>query len=120
MSKSIRQFLVKNFVLDYRTKLFGKYYNSPRASRIIYPLMVIAGYLTATNPNYPYPSFLGWVFNGLLALSLFFGFIYFRFYPAKWEELDDFQKLQYGFFKFDELTPEQFKEYQEISDRYNK
>ena len=29
---------------------------------------------------------------------LFFGFVYFRLKPAKWVELDDKQKLQYGYF----------------------
>ena len=29
----------------------------------------------------------------LTASALFFGFVYFRFFPVKWEELDEFQKL---------------------------
>ena len=50
----------------------------------------------------------------LTATSLFFGFVYFQIKPAKWEELDEFQKFQYGSFKSESLTEEQYKEWVKI------
>jgi hypothetical protein len=110
----MRKFLVKHFALDYTTKIFGRHYNAPRASRIIFPLMVISGWFSTTNPDWPNPTPLVWFLYSLLATSLFFGFIYFRFYPAKWEELDNFQKFQYGVFKQEELSLSQFEEWKQI------
>ena len=116
---SIRKFLVRNFVLDYTANIFGWQYNAPRASRIIYPLMVITGWFSVTNPDWPAPTPLVWFLYSLLATSLFFGFVYFRFSPVKWEELDKFQKYQYGMFHSAKLTKDQYKEwvkiYEEIS-----
>jgi hypothetical protein len=77
--------------------------------------MVIAGFFSAINPDWPNPTPLVWVLYALLATSLFFGFVYFRFYPAKWEELDDYQKFQYGIFKASELSREQYNEWLNIS-----
>lgn len=111
----MRKFLVKNFVLDYQGNYFGWRFNAPRASRVIYPLMVITGFFSVTNPDWPTPTPLVWVLYALLATALFFGFIYFRIYPAKWEELDHHQKFQYGIFKANELTKEQYEEWLEIS-----
>lgn len=110
----MRKFLVNNFVLDYRMKLFGKYYNAPRASRIIYPLFVVTGIANILNDDFPTPTLLIWILYILVALSLFFGFVYFRFYPVKFNELDDFQKLQYGYAPFVNLTPEEKKEWQKL------
>jgi hypothetical protein len=116
--KKIRQFLVRNFVLDYTFKLFGTTFNAPRASRIIYPLMVITGWFSVTNPDWPTPTPLVWVLYSLLATALFFGFVYFRFSPVKWDELDEFQKFQYGSVKNDSLTVEQRKEWSKIYKKY--
>jgi hypothetical protein len=110
----MRKFLVKHFVLDYFFTVLGKQYNAPRASIIIYPLMALCGWFTATNYDYPTPSIGLWFLYALLSLSLFFGFIYFRIYPAKWDELDNLQKLQYGFFNKHKMTIGQLKEWKII------
>ena len=107
----MRKFLVRNFVLDYRMNLFGKHYSSPRASRIIFPLFVITGIANIFNDDFPTPNVLVWFLYLLVFMALFFGFVYFRFYPAKWNELDDLQKLQYGYFPFANLTTEQQREW---------
>tara|TARA_R110000868_G_scaffold82264_7_gene232347 strand:- start:2496 stop:2858 length:363 start_codon:yes stop_codon:yes gene_type:complete len=112
--KEIRKFLVKHFVLDYTVNLFGRHYNAPRASRIIYPLMVITGFISGTNPDWPTPTLLIWALYLLVALALFLGFVYFRFYPVKWEELDKFQKFQYGHFPYANLTKTQYQEWLKI------
>jgi hypothetical protein len=111
----IRKFLVSNFVLDYWITVFGKRFNAPRASRIIFPLMAIAGYVHVTNE-----SILSWGLIGLVLASLYFGFLHFKFFPAKWEELDDVQKCQYGMVKSGKLTPEQFKEWTIIFEKLTK
>lgn len=116
----MRKFLVKHFVLDYTANIFGWQYNAPRASRIIFPLMVLSGWFSTTNPDWPTPTPLVWVLYSLLATSLFFGFVYFRFYPAKWEELDNFQKFQYGVFKQEELSISQFEEWKRIAEELDK
>jgi hypothetical protein len=114
----MRKFLVKNFVLDYQIRLFGKCYNAPRASRIIFPLFVITGMANALNDNFPTPTTLIWVLYALTALALFFGFVYFSIKPVKFSELDNYQKLLYGFVAFERLTKKEIKEWEEIRKEY--
>jgi hypothetical protein len=114
----MRKFLVKNFVLDYQIKLFGKCYNAPRASRIIFPLFVITGMANALNYDFPTPTTLIWFLYALTALALFFGFIYFHIFPVKFSELDNYQKLLYGSFAFDKLTKKEIKEFEKIKKKY--
>jgi hypothetical protein len=116
----MRQLLVKLFVLDYKFRLFNLTYNAPRASRIIYPVMVITGLQVALNPNYPTPDIYLWISYFVTALALFFGFVYFKIKPAKWVELDNDQKRQYGYFSSATLTDIQYKEWLKIVHNYNK
>ncbi|MFY7938969.1 MAG: hypothetical protein ACOVOQ_16435 [Flavobacterium sp.] len=111
-----RKFLVRNFVLDYSLKLFGKIYQAPRASRIIFPVFVITGLLTATNENWPDPTLAVWIGYAATLIVLYFGFIHFHLSgnTVKWDELDRFQKWQYGLIKFDTLTSAQKDEWFEI------
>lgn len=112
-----RKFLVKNFVLDYVLKIFGRMYVAPRASRIIYPIFLVTGYFVATNPNYPTPTIFIWFLYSLVTIVLYFGFIHFKIkrFRVKWEELDEFQKFQYGKVKQDSLTKSQYEEYLQIN-----
>ena len=112
--KDIREFLVKNFVLDYFFTVFGKQYRAVRASRIIFPLVVLSGWFSATNYDFPIPGPGLWILYILLSLSLFFGFVYFKFYPAKWEELDVMQKYQYGFHMQDKMSLQELEEWKII------
>lgn len=115
----MRKWLVKNFVLDYTINILGKTYNAPRASRIIFPAFVITGIANILNDNWPTPTMFVWVMYLLTASALFFGFVYFRFFPVKWGELDEFQKFQYGSVKNDSLTTEQRLEWIKIYEKYN-
>ena len=74
----MRKWLVKNFVLDYMISIFGKTYNAPRASRIIFPAFVITGIANILNDNWPTPTLFVWVMYLLTASALFFGFVYFK------------------------------------------
>lgn len=115
----MRKFLVKNFVLDYRIKLFGKCYNAPRASRIIFPIFVVTGMANALNENFPTPTTFIWIMYALTALALFFGFVYFSIRPVKFSELDSYQKLLYGFVASERLTDKEVKEWIEIRKEYD-
>lgn len=115
----MRKFLVKHFVLDYWFILFGRRFSAPRASRIIYPLMLLTGSLVAVNPNYPKPDFCLWLLYLTTATALFFGFIYFRIKPAKWDELDESQKFQYGYFHDAIMSEKQYKEWLVLVKKYN-
>ncbi len=117
--KTIRIFIVRQFALNYLSKILGfigPYTSTLRCTRIIYPLVVITGFVHVTNPNWPTPTFLGWILLTLLTICLYIGFPwfgvgYFSIWPVQWNELDDFQKYQYGGVKQESLTPEQFKEW---------
>jgi hypothetical protein len=110
----MREFLVKNFVLDYRIKLFGKCYNAPRASRIIFPLFIITGVANILNENFPTPNLFVWVMYALTAMAIFFGFVYFHIYPVKFSELDKYQKYLYGFIAPEKLTFDEYNEWKQI------
>ena len=116
----MRKLIVKYFALDYFYNIFGWKLNGPRAGSIILPLFILTGLsLIFFTPDYPNPSFITWVLYLLDIIALFFGFVYFHFKPVKWEELDENQKFQYGF-SGKELTPEQYKEWKLIYNKYNK
>lgn len=85
----MRKLIVQQFALDAWIRVFGRVYNFPRASRIIFPLFVLAGIAEI------YETFEA-VTLILCAISVFFGFVYFRFYPVKFDELNDVQKYQYS------------------------
>jgi len=114
----IRLFIVRQFALNYLIKIFGigPWRTGLRCTRIIFPLVAITGYFWVTSPDYPNPTALAIVLFILMCISLFIGFIYFRIWPVKWEELDDFQKYQYGYIKEEKLTPEQYIEWLRILD----
>jgi hypothetical protein len=109
----MRRLIVKHFALNYTFKVFNTNITSLRASRIIAPLFLITGILvSAFTPEWPTPTLLLWIFYFLDIIALFFGFIYFRFRPIKWEELDKDQKYQYGVYV--KLTGDQYLEWVQI------
>lgn len=115
----MRRFLVKNFVLDYTFNLFGKNIRAVRASRIIAPLFLLTGLtILFYTPDWPTPSILLWILYALDVIAVFFGFVYFKIKPAKWEELDIQQKLQGGYFM--KLTSKELVEWSNIVKKYSK
>jgi hypothetical protein len=116
----MRKLLVKHFVLDYKVNLFGREYTAPRASRIIYPVMFFTGLQVAMLENYPTPTTLLWISYFISAVCVFFGFAYFRIKPAKWEELDDNQKRQYGYFQGANMNNQQHAEWVKLIKQDNK
>lgn len=115
--KKIRIFLVRQFALNRLTKVLGfigPYRSTLRCTRIIYPLVVLTGYFWVQSPDYPHPTTLALILMIAMIISLLIGFVYFRFFPVKWDELDDFQKYQFGYMKEESLTKEQFEEWKDI------
>ena len=118
----MRSIIVKLFALDYICRAFGKTVNFVRVANVIFPLMCITGVLTVLQ-GYAFESVLGIVCLALLSVSIFFGFVYFRLKPIKWEELDDSQKWQFGRGVLTQgdrldisLTPDQRKEWDKLDE----
>lgn len=87
----MRKFIVKYFALDYICKVFGYTFNFTRSASFIFPLFVFNALLVM---KFDYQIWQ--ILTALpLAISLFIGFIYFRFAPVKWQELDNEQLFQY-------------------------
>ena len=117
--KAMRIFLVRQFALNRLTRILGfigPLRSTLRCTRIIYPLVVLTGFFWVTSPDYPHPTTLALVLMIAMIISLFIGFVYFRIFSVKWDELDDFQKYQFGYMKQEALTPEQFEEWKDILD----
>lgn len=111
--------MTKLFVGDYRFYALGLFHSFPRAAVIIMPLMIITGGLSAYWDIYPYENNITLVSLILLAWAIYMGFIHYWIFPAKWENMDDSQKIQQGdgitmgILK-NTLTPEQWEEYYEL------
>lgn len=115
--KNIRKLLVKLFVLDYTFEIGGTRLSGSRAGAAILPLFILSGILGVSNPDYPNPYPFLWFCYGITLLALFFGFVYFRIKPAQWEELDDQQKIQAGYFL--KLNLQQHVEWINLRNKYN-
>jgi hypothetical protein len=92
----MRKFLVKHFVGDYYARLFGSTFNWVRAANIIFPLGCINGIYLVKTDTLSFETVPGIILLGLFLVAVFFGFVYFKLKPIKWDELDDSQKWQYG------------------------
>lgn len=106
----MRKLIVKYFALSYRLNILGAKFNMLRASSIISPIFILTGVLHYNEIYYTWP---------LLLVVLFYGFVYFRFYPVKWNELDDYQKYLFGKFNFANLTKNQIVEWKNLTERYD-
>jgi hypothetical protein len=107
----MRKFIIKHFALNYIFKAFGRIVDFPRAANIIWTLFLLNGVVSILTKTYPIETWYGIVLLILLLISIFFGFVYFRIYPAKWHELDIHQKWQRGFYKVTPLTDKQKSEW---------
>lgn len=100
----IRKFIVKNFALNYKVKIFGKEYSALRCTRIMAPYFIVMGFIITLDPSYPILQIWdwlllgGWAFLCWLTFPLF-GLGYFAKWPVKREELDDEQKEFYDIFQ---------------------
>lgn len=115
--------ITKLFVGDYKFKALGLYHSFPRAATIIMPLMILTGGISAYLNIYPYENTITTILLILTFIAIYFGFIHFWIFPAKWENMDNSQKIQkgdgitMGVLK-NTLTPEQWEEYKYLKGMY--
>lgn len=119
---NFRIFIVRQLALSYRKKIFGRYYNTLRAVRWFMPTMlvnIVVGIINYMNGDFSNPGFYTWNVYGLSLIVAYFVFINFRFFPVKWEELDNYQKFMYGKYNHSKLTDSQREEFYKLSQIYN-
>ena len=109
----MRKLIIKLFVGDYISNIFGIPINYVRASIPIWNSFLLMAYCLLDN-DYPSIASIDDILSLILVgIVIFFGFIYFNFYPAKWEELDNLQKWQMGKFNLTSGIKINYKEYKE-------
>lgn len=88
--------ITKLFVGYYYFQGLGYYHNIPRGATIIMPLMILTGGISAYLNIYPYENTITTILLVLTFIAIYFGFIHFWIFPAKWENMDESQKWQQG------------------------
>lgn len=87
----MRKFIIQFFALDYAVFMFNRRVTWTRSANVIFPLMTLNG-LLAVKENVPLElSVSAFV---LLALALFFGFLYFDLKPLQPEDYKHFDDVQ--------------------------
>lgn len=84
----MRKQIIKFFALDYKVFIFGRLISWTRSANIIFPLMLLSGYLTLIENPLKIPAYI------LLAVATFFGFFYFLIKPIKQTDYDYFDEVQ--------------------------
>ena len=110
----MRNLIVKLFAFDYIVKTGKRSGNFLRAANIIFPLCALTITLLAASEDWNVPIYLSIISEVALAISLFIGFVYFNYYPVKFDELDISQKWQYGKSGYAELSPNELGEWNAI------
>ncbi|GIM52022.1 hypothetical protein CAPN004_10520 [Capnocytophaga cynodegmi] len=95
----MRKAIIKFFALDYKIFIFGRVVSFTRSANVIFPLVVFNG-LLAVKENVPLElSLFAFI---LLALAMFFGFIYFDIKPLKDSDYDYFDEVQKSIWDYKE------------------
>lgn len=89
----MRNFLIKNFVLDYIYKVWGVTFRYTRGAVIIWPTFVITGLNIALDLDWPEIDLFDVLSLVWLLITVFFGFAYFRMKPVKFDELKDLEQV---------------------------
>lgn len=90
----MRKLVIKFFALDYIVRVFGSTYNWTRSANIIFPLFILAG-MCLLSELYV----LLCIMVCLIAIAVFFGFIYFQLFPLTENDrkyFDDVQRWQFN------------------------
>ena len=90
----MRKLVIKFFALDYIVRVFGSTYNWTRSANIIFPLFILAG-MCLLSELYV----LLYIMLCLIAVAVFFGFIYFQLFPLTEKDrkyFDDVQRWQFN------------------------
>ena len=120
--KTLRLFIVRQFALGHIIKIFKLEISILRAARIMFPYFLLSA-IFIKNVTPDVFNWYDWVLLSLWILQLWIGFSwfglgYFELWPIKWKELDEEQKLQYGFLNYDKLSYYEKNEYKLISKKY--
>lgn len=90
----MRKLVIKFFALDYIVRVFGSTYNWTRSANIIFPLFILAG-MCLLSELYV----LLYIMLCLIAVAVFFGFVYFQLFPLTEKDrkyFDDVQRWQFN------------------------
>ena len=90
----MRKLVIKFFAFDYIVRVFGSTYNWTRSANIIFPLFILAG-MCLLSELYV----LLYIMLCLIAVAVFFGFIYFQLFPLTEKDrkyFDDVQRWQFN------------------------
>lgn len=90
----MRKLVIKFFALDYIVRVFGSTYNWTRGANIIFPLFILAG-MCLLSELYV----LLYIMLCLIAVAVFFGFVYFQLFPLTEKDreyFDDVQRWQFN------------------------
>lgn len=90
----MRKLVIKFFALDYIVRVFGSTYNWTRSANIIFPLFILAG-MCLLSELYV----LLYIMLCLIAIAIFFGFVYFQLFPLTENDrkyFDDVQRWQFN------------------------
>lgn len=90
----MRKLIIKFFALNYIVRVFGSTYNWTRGANIIFPLFILAG-MCLLSELYV----LLCIMVCLIAIAVFFGFIYFQLFPLTENDrkyFDDVQRWQFN------------------------
>ncbi len=115
----MRQIIVKHFALYHDVMIRGKKISFLRASIPVWNSLLLM-ILVVLKTDYPVFDWVDWLATIPFIVSVFFGFVYFKFKPIKWNELDDEQKWQYG--KINPIRTNSFKglEWHRIDKKFKK
>lgn len=91
----MRKFIVKNFALNRRSKVFGYYITSLKVGRWTMLSLLVLMIILALGPAWKI-SIPAYVALAIFLVLIFIGFFYFHIWPVKWHELSDDQKIQAG------------------------
>lgn len=90
----MRKLIIKFFALNYIVRVFGSTYNWTRGANIIFPLFILAG-MCLLSELYCILCMM----VCLIAIAVFFGFIYFQLFPLTENDrkyFDDVQRWQFN------------------------
>lgn len=90
----MRKLVIKFFALDYIVRVFGSTYNWTRGANIIFPLFILVG-MCLLSELYV----LLYIMLCLIAVAVFFGFVYFQLFPLTEKDrkyFDDVQRWQFN------------------------
>ncbi|MDO4230231.1 MAG: hypothetical protein Q4C98_10480 [Capnocytophaga sp.] len=90
----MRKHIIRFFSLDYVVFMFGRQISWTRSANVIFPLIILSGMFSMISSDEKVFEILKFILYGMLILSVFFGFIYFRIKPLKQADYDYFDEVQ--------------------------